>query len=442
MDILAWVLVGVLAVSLALVYGLALRPAQVRLREVTAELQAARAEAQGARAGVEAAQAATSAAQVSLAQREAQLEAAQRQVEDIKANREELANQFKALSAEVLKQQTEQAKADADERLKATETVLAPVKENLDKLQAKLGEVELQRAKLQAELNEQVRTVKSTSDELRKETSALATALRKPQTRGAWGELQLQNVVEAAGMKEHVDFNTQHTSESASGAGIRPDLKVMMGEGRFIFVDAKVPMAAFLDALEKTDEAERANELKRVAKHVRAHIDQLSAKEYFTADSGTPEFVVLFIPHEAMAAEALYSDPTLHEYAFAKNIVLATPTSLVAMLKTVNYAWQQNALAEHAQMIAALGAELYKRIGVLGGHFAKLGKSLERTVDSYNDAVGSLERNVITQARRMHDYGIEGKELDELPQVLAEPKPLTKAEVVPAALDELPLAAE
>ncbi|MDR1834030.1 MAG: DNA recombination protein RmuC [Propionibacteriaceae bacterium] len=431
MDYSGWIVAGVLALAGVALYALAVRPANARAA-------AADAEAESARQQAAAASASAAAAQIAQARAESERDAAREQLAQLKESREELANQFKAISADVLQAQDEQARKAADERLKATETVLAPVRENLDKLQSKLTEVENQRVKLTAELSTKVDDVKQASERLRSETSALATALRKPQTRGSWGELQLKNVAEAAGMREHVDFSTQFASQNAENKGVRPDMKVEMGEGRFIFVDSKVPMGAFLDALEKEDESQRAEELKRVSEHVRKHITALAAKGYFTADAGTPEFTVLFIPHEAMAAEALAHDPKLYEFAFAQNIVIATPSSLIAMLKAVAYSWQQNALAKNAQEIAEIGAELYRRVGTLGKHFAELGKSLGKTVSHYNDAVGSLERNVITQARRMHQLGVKGGEPAEVAPLLADVRGLQKAELVAGVAGELP----
>ncbi|MDR0435738.1 MAG: DNA recombination protein RmuC, partial [Propionibacteriaceae bacterium] len=215
---------------------------------------------------------------------------------------------------------------------------------------------------------------------------------------------------------------------------VRPDARVELGTGRFVFVDAKVPMQAFLDALEKPVGPERDAELRRVSKHVRAHIDGLSSKNYFTADSGTPEFVVLFIPHEAMAAEALYHDPPLYEYAFKKNVVLATPTTLIAMLKTIGYSWQQHELAENAQRIAALGAELYKRTGTMTEAFAGLGRNIRQTVDAYNKTVGSFEGRLLPAARQMSGLGVAGGALPEIAPVTVEPRDPRRAEIVAGAV--------
>ncbi|MDR0837249.1 MAG: DNA recombination protein RmuC [Propionibacteriaceae bacterium] len=353
--------------------------------------------------------------QIEQAQRHAEervqeaLKSAREQVESIKADREAMQNAFKALSEASIEEQTKKAELAAADRERRTEQVLAPVKENLGRLQEELGKVQQQRATLDAELKAQVSIVQTTGQRLGEQTNALATALRKPQTRGAWGELQLQNVVEAAGMKEHVDFNLQFSSTNDEGKGVRPDMRVELGEGRFVFVDSKVPMEAFLDALELEDETRKREALNRVSKHVKAHIDGLSAKNYFTSDSGTPEFVVLFIPHEAMAAEALYNDSTLYDYSFSRNVVLATPTTLVAMLKAIRYSWQQNDLAENAQKIADVAAQLYQRTGKLAEKFETLGKNLGRTVDSFNGTIATFEGAFLPSARKMHQLGVGDK---------------------------------
>ncbi|MDR1431421.1 MAG: DNA recombination protein RmuC [Propionibacteriaceae bacterium] len=451
MEFLGWILAVAVTVvaAIALVLltarargGVAELPVvRARLEEVTRQRDKLSQDVRDGQALLDRSRSELAQAQAELASARAEQGSALKQLAEVKENRQELiaeiergreqlAIHFKAISADALKEQKVQADSEAAERLRKTEAVMTPVRENLTKLERKLSEVEIERAKMSAELKEQVSTVKSTGEDLRRETAALATALRKPQTRGAWGELQLRRVVEAAGMKEHVDFAEQHSAHNAEGKPIRPDLVVQLGDGRAVFVDSKVPMQAFLDALEIEDADQRASELARVAKHLQTHIDQLSAKEYFTADSGTPEFVVLFIPHEAMAAEALNQNPGLHEYAFSKNIVLATPSSLVAMLKTVAYSWKQNVLAENARQIAELGQELYKRLNTLGGHFLKLGASLGGAVDAYNAAVGSLERNVLSQARKMHDFGIASAELKQLPKVSVEVRRLQKMKLI------------
>ncbi|MDR1355842.1 MAG: DNA recombination protein RmuC [Propionibacteriaceae bacterium] len=402
-----------------------LETAQLRTDVATAQAEAAawRAEAEKARAEVATARSATATA---LAEREA----AKTLVADARKDREAAQAQFKELSANIIKEQSAQVEADAKQRLERTEAMLNPVKENLLQLQNELAKTQQQRAALDAELKAQVSTVKTASEQLQIETKALATALSKPQTRGAWGEAQLKNVFEAAGMREHVDFATQFSSHNADERAIRPDARVELGDGRFVFVDSKVPMQAFLDALEKHEESERNVALKRVAKHVRAHIDGLSNKNYFTADSGTPEFVVLFIPHEAMAAEALYHDATLYEYAFERNIVLATPTTLIAMLKAIGYSWQQNALADNARRIGELGAELYKRTGTMTDAFIGLGRNIRQTVDAYNKTVGSFEGRLLPAARQMHQLGVAGDPLDELLPVAVEPREPKPTEIV------------
>lgn len=394
-------------------------------RQETAE---ARAERAAAEARLADAKAATSAA---LAQRDA---AVQRAAE-IAADREQLTAQFKALSAEILEQQARRADATADQRQKATDALLAPVKESLERFNNRLTEVEQGRVELASTLQQQVAAVQLTGEQLRRETNALVTALRKPQVRGTWGELQLRRVVELAGMLDHCDFIEQQTTQTSAGSTIRPDLKVMLAEGKFVYVDSKVPLSAFLDAHEVTDEAQREQHLQRFARNVKAHIDQLSAKGYFKAEASTPEFVVLFMPSEALAAEAHSQLPDLHEYAYRHSIVLATPTTLIALLRTVAYSWRQAALADSAQQVFELGRELYDRLGVLGKHFDKVGRSLTSAVGAYNDAVGSIEGRVFPTARKLRDLQVVAdKELPPVKASDAAVRPLTASELVEDAV--------
>ena len=306
------------------------------------------------------------------------------------------------------------ARADeaAEHRLRLTAALMAPVKESLERLNTRLIEVEKQRVAMTTELRGQVSAVRATGEQLRRETNALVTALRKPQVRGSWGELQLRRVAETAGMLEHCDFVQQATATSAEGATIRPDMKILFSDSTFVYVDAKTPLTGFLDACEADDEAEQQAALKRFAANVRAHVDQLSRKGYFTADTGTPEFVVLFLPSEALGAEAFAQLPDLFEYATARDIVIATPTTLIAILRSIAYSWKQAALADSAREVFALGRELYSRLGKLGTHFDRLGRSLAGAVSAYNDAVGCAEARVLTTARRFRDLGIAEAELE------------------------------
>lgn len=397
-----------------------------RARQEAAE---ARAERSGAEAQLADAKAATSAA---LAQRNAAIERAA----EIAADREQLTVQFKALSAEILEQQTRRAEETADQRQKATDALLTPVKESLERFNSRLTEVEQGRVELASTLQQQVAAVQLTGEQLRRETNALVTALRKPQVRGTWGELQLRRVVELAGMLDHCDFIEQQTTQTSTGATIRPDLKVMLAEGKFVYVDSKVPLSAFLDAHEAAEESQREQHLQQFARNVKSHIDQLSAKSYFKAEASTPEFVVLFLPSEALAAEAYSQLPDLHEYAYQHSVVLATPTTLIAMLRTVAYSWRQTALTDSAQQVFELGRELYDRLGVLGKHFDKVGRSLTTAVGAYNDAVGSIEGRVFPTARKLRDLQVVAdKELPEVKGSEAAVRPLTAAELVEDAVD-------
>ena len=400
-----------------------------------AELATATAEAAQARADQVAAEAelteAKGIARVAAAQRDAAIERAA----EIAADRERLTAQFKALSAEALERQSRRADEAAEQRLKATDALLAPVKESLERFSSRLTEVEQGRVELTASLRQQVASVQLTGEQLRRETSSLATALRKPQVRGAWGELQLRRVVELAGMLAHCDFIEQQTTQTSAGATIRPDLKVMLSQDRFVYVDSKVPLSGFLDAHEATDDAQREHHLRLFAQNVKGHIDQLSGKDYFKAEGSTPEFVVLFLPSEALAAEAYTLLPDLHEYAHRRSIVLATPTTLIAMLRTVAYSWRQTEVAASATQVLSLGRELYDRLGTLGEHFDRVGRALGTTVTAYNKAVGSIEGRVFPTARRFRELqGIE-KELPEVRGSDATIRPLTTPELVESAVD-------
>jgi DNA recombination protein RmuC len=277
-----------------------------------------------------------------------------------------------------------------------------------------------------------MKAMSDTSFQLNTQTAQLVTALRAPQTRGRWGEMQLERVVEAAGMTEHVDFLTQVSATSDDGSRQRPDMVVKLTGGKVIVVDSKVPFVAYLEATEATDERTRAERMKAHARHLRTHIDSLSAKNYAHLFDCTPEFVVCFVPADAFLDAALREDATLLEHAFAKDIVLATPSTLVALLRTIAYTWRQEALAANAKQVHELGRDLYKRLSTLGNHFDKLGKNLRGAVGSYNDAVGSMERMVLSKARQMNDLGVvdAGAELPRLePLIDAIPRPTTAPEL-------------
>lgn len=376
--------------------------------------------------------------QALVAKAEAERTAAVQRAEELAADRESLLMQFKVLSGEVLDRQSKVADASAEQRLKATEQIMAPMKVSLDRFEARLTEVEKERVAIASELREQVRAVQLTGDQVRRETNALTTALRKPQVRGAWGELQLKRVVELAGMVEHCDFVQQETS-STDDRVIRPDMKVMLAEGKFVYVDAKVPLNAFLDAQETTDVSERERYLGLFAKNVRGHADALSAKQYWKADEATPEFVVLFMPSEALYAEALQLMPDLTEYAAGKNIIIATPSTLIAMLRSVAYGWRHAALATSAKEITTLGQELYGRLSTMGHHFDRVGRGLASSVKAYNEAVGSMETRVMASARKFRDLKVTNEVLDEVKAVEETVRQIAAPELVEDAAQVTPM---
>lgn len=400
------------------------------LGRADAERTAAVAEA---RSSTERARAESARVSAELAAAQAERDAALRNVRELAENREQITRQFQLLSAEALTEQGKQADAAAERRLVATRELMTPVERGLAQLNERITQVEKERAEAAASLRAQVQTVLATSENLRRETGALASALRKPQVRGAWGELQLKRVVEIAGMLEYCDFLQQVTDQTSADNRIRPDMKVLLGGDKFVYVDAKTPLAAYLDAMEATTDDEREARLHQFAEHVKTHIDKLSAKEYWKAATGTPEFVVLFIPAEALAAEALAQRPDLHEYAAARGIVLASPTTLIAMLRAVAYGWKQAALADSAAEVFELGRELHDRLARMGGHFGRLGNSLTSAVKAYNATLGSLEGRVLVSARRLRDLKVTDRELarltgvDESTRLLSAPELLADA---------------
>jgi DNA recombination protein RmuC len=445
MENLAWLVVGV-ALG-AVVTWVILRAQQGnRAAEQAAEIERVRAQAAQADTAIAQARADAAEAHGSLAEARAdaagalaQRDAALSRAQEIAADREQLVNQFKALSAETIEAQERKLDASAALRHQATAQLLAPVKESLEKFNDRITEVEKQRVSMTAELRGQVSEVRLTGESLRKETAALVTALRKPQIRGSWGEMQLKRAVELAGMVEHCDFELQQTTQTTSGSTIRPDMKVMLSEDRYLYVDSKVPLSAFLEAQETEIPAERDRLLALFGKNVQTHINQLSGKDYFKAGGATPEFVVLFLGSEALAAEAYQQVPALDEYAAERNVVLATPRSLIGLLRTVAYSWRQVALAESAQDVLDLSRELYDRLGTLGKHFDKVGRSLTSAVGAYNDAVGSIEGRVFPSARKLRELKVTDKELEQVKPVELGVRPLTSAELVEDAASITPM---
>lgn len=380
---------------------------------------------------------------------EATLAASEAQVlrerELLAKTRVELTDSFKALAGEALSASTGQflklaaerftslqtgAAADLEQRRVAFENLVKPVADSLGKVEKQIGEIEKDRAGSYQNLLAVVGNLQATQQDLRRETGNLVGALRRPNVRGRWGELQLRRVVELAGMLDRVDFQEQVNVAGEDGA-LRPDLVVKLPGGKSIIVDAKAPLAAYLDSLEMADDDARAKKLEEHAKQIRDHIQKLSAKSYW-AEFDTPEFVVLFIPGEAFYSAALEQDASLIESGIDRKVILATPTTLIALLKTVAYGWRQEALANDAREIAALGRDLYDRLGTMATHWNRMGKGLSTAMGAYNDAVGSLESRVLPAARKFRDLNVaaEGKEIDMIAQLETVPRTITAEELV------------
>ena len=408
----------------------ALRTAEVEIARVQSEREAARRDAAG------------------LQQRlfESQ-DSAQRKLLEIKSDQEAEKQRFALVAQEVLQTNSQQFLNLAHNSLRAStvknEEVLAqrelairalidPMKTSLAQVQAEVKEAEKARTESQSALTEHLRLVAETSAGLRKETGDLVTALRSSHTRGAWGELQLRRAVEAAGMLDRVDFAEQVQVTTADGQ-LRPDMVVRLAGGKNIVVDAKVAFLGYLEAQQAADPQLREARLDAHARHVRKHIDDLAAKAYWEQFSPSPEFVVMFLPAEAFLSAAVERAPDLLEYAARQKVIIATPMTLIALLRTVAYSWRQEALAENAQQVLQVGKELYARLVTMTGHITKTGRALENATKSYNSMIGSLERNVLTSARRMVDLDVvDSDEIGEIRGLEEVPRPITKPELLAA----------
>jgi DNA recombination protein RmuC len=356
-----------------------------------------------------------------------------------------LAETFKALSAEALKSSSTQflelarkelevhqtgAKADLEKRQQAIVELVGPVKASLEKFETKVGELEKTREGAYVGLTEQVKSLLAAQVQLRSETTNLVQALRAPVVRGRWGEIQLRRVVEMAGMLNHCDFYEQESAVGESGR-LRPDMVVRLPAGKTLVVDAKAPITSYVDAVALTDVDARNAKLADYARLVRSHVTSLGRKAYWDQFDPSPELVILFLPGEHFFGAALEQDPALIEFGVEQKVIIATPTTLISLLRAVAYGWRQESIAENAKEISALAAELYKRLSDMGGHWISVGEALGKSVDAYNKAVNSLETRVFVSARKFKELGATpDADIEPLVPVEKAPRELRAVELV------------
>ena len=347
---------------------------------------------------------------------------------------------FLEMAAGRLEAANARAAGDLDTRKAAVEHLVQPLQQALARVEIQLRETDEARVRSHAALSEQMTITRQSSDELRAQTQALVTALRRPEARGRWGEMQLRRVVEMSGMTPRCDFDEQVSVTTSEGLQ-RPDMVVRLAGGKNIVVDSKVSLAAYLEAAETSDETVRADRLAAHSRHLREHVNRLAEKTSWAALSPAPEFVVLFIPGEAFLAPALEHDPALLEHAIAHKVHIATPTTLVTMLRTAQYAWQQEALSQNARAVFDLGRELYERLIAMGKHVEGLGKALGNAVSTYNKTIGSLESKVLVTARKLNQLGVVEGELKPPAAIEETIRALSAADLITDAGPELVAAA-
>lgn len=379
------------------------------------------------------------------AQREAELKAANEKLALLEEAKKNLQDSFKALSSEALSKNNESflnlakttlekyqdgAKSDLEKRQVAINKTVEPVGLALKAFNERVEKIEERRTQTDATLKQQLQQLAESQIQLSRTTGSLVQALRAPQVRGQWGEMQLRRTVEMAGMINYCDFEEQASVETTDGQRQRPDMIIRLPNERVVVVDSKVPLAAYLDALQSEDPDHQKERMIAHARHIRDHIKGLSAKSYWTQFDNAPEFVVLFIPNETIFSAALEQDPQLIELGVLNKVILATPTTLIALLKAIAYGWQQEAIAREAKQIAELGKELYERIGVVAGHFAKLGKSLDQSVGHYNKAISSVESRLLVTAKKFE--ALDSASAEAIPEV----KPIEKIPTLPKESSE------